>query len=76
MLNKLDSQPCIPTRGTEVPAGLDWFYEITHDGYHLIVQREQEGSPADPPRLRSDDVKLNGRVSLRCLNATTSFQDE
>ena len=30
----------IPTRGTEVPAGPDWFHEIKHDGYRLIVQRE------------------------------------
>jgi bifunctional non-homologous end joining protein LigD len=33
-------QPCIPTRGTQVPAGPDWFHEIKHDGYRLIVQRE------------------------------------
>ena len=34
-------QPCIPTRGTEAPAGPDWFHEIKHDGYRrLIVQRE------------------------------------
>src|SRR3954447_20732783 len=40
MLRKLEYQPCIPTRGTEVPAGPDWFHEIKHDGYRLIVQRE------------------------------------
>src|SRR3954454_19257471 len=33
-------QPCIPTRGTEVPSGPDWLHEIKHDGYRLIVQRE------------------------------------
>jgi bifunctional non-homologous end joining protein LigD len=33
-------RPCIPTRGTEVPSGPDWFHEIKHDGYRLIVQRE------------------------------------
>jgi bifunctional non-homologous end joining protein LigD len=33
-------QPCIPTRGTKVPAGPDWLHEIKHDGYRLIVQRE------------------------------------
>jgi len=38
MLRKF--QPCIPTRGTEVPAGPDWLHEIKHDGYRLIVQRE------------------------------------
>jgi bifunctional non-homologous end joining protein LigD len=40
MLRKVEYQPCIPTRGTEVPSGLDWFHEIKHDGYRLIVQRE------------------------------------
>jgi ATP-dependent DNA ligase len=32
--------PCIPTRGTKVPDRPDWFHEIKHDGYRLIVQRE------------------------------------
>jgi bifunctional non-homologous end joining protein LigD len=40
MLRKPEYQPCIPTRGAEVPAGPDWFHEIKHDGYRLIVQRE------------------------------------
>jgi bifunctional non-homologous end joining protein LigD len=40
MLCDLKYLPCIPTRGTEVPAGPDWFHEIKHDGYRLIVQRE------------------------------------
>ena len=33
-------EPCIPTRGTRVPAGRDWIHEIKHDGHRLIVQRE------------------------------------
>jgi bifunctional non-homologous end joining protein LigD len=40
MLRKLEYQPCIPTRGTKVPSGPDWFHEIKHDGYRLIVHRE------------------------------------
>ena len=32
--------PCIPTRGTKVPAGPDWLHEVKYDGYRLIVQRE------------------------------------
>jgi ATP-dependent DNA ligase len=40
MLRKLIYQPRIPTRGTEVPTGPDWFHEIKHDGYRLIVQPE------------------------------------
>jgi bifunctional non-homologous end joining protein LigD len=33
-------QPCIPSRGTKVPDHPDWFHEIKHDGYRLIVQRD------------------------------------
>jgi ATP dependent DNA ligase domain len=33
-------EPCIPTRGTKIPAGPDWIHEIKHDGYRLIVQRD------------------------------------
>jgi bifunctional non-homologous end joining protein LigD len=40
MLRELQYQPCIPTRGTKVPAGSDWLHEVKHDGYRLIVQRE------------------------------------
>jgi ATP-dependent DNA ligase len=32
--------PCIPTRGTKVPHRPEWFHEIKHDGYRLIVRRE------------------------------------
>jgi len=33
-------QPCIPTRGTQVPRHEDWLHEIKHDGFRLIVQRD------------------------------------
>jgi ATP dependent DNA ligase domain len=33
-------EPCIPTRGTTVPAGPAWLHEIKHDGYRLIFQRD------------------------------------
>src|SRR5215211_758913 len=39
-MRKFEFLPCIPTRGTFVPAGPDWLHEIKHDGYRLIVQRE------------------------------------
>jgi hypothetical protein len=39
-MRKIEFLPCIPTRGTRVPAGPDWLHEIKHDGYRLIVQRE------------------------------------
>src|SRR5258705_7161873 len=39
-MRKTAFEPCIPTRGTQVPAGPEWLHEIKHDGYRLIVQRE------------------------------------
>src|SRR3954465_11487751 len=39
-MRKLSFEPCIPTRGTKVPVGPNFFHEIKHDGYRLIVQRE------------------------------------
>jgi bifunctional non-homologous end joining protein LigD len=39
-MQKSTFEPCIPTRGTKVPAGKDWLHEIKHDGYRLIVHRD------------------------------------
>jgi bifunctional non-homologous end joining protein LigD len=39
-MRKSPFELCIPTRGTNVPAGPDWLHEIKHDGYRLVVQRE------------------------------------
>ncbi len=33
-------EPCIPTRGTKVPARPEWIHEIKHDGYRMIVERD------------------------------------
>jgi bifunctional non-homologous end joining protein LigD len=35
-------EPCIPTKGTKVPDRAEWIHEIKHDGYRLIVQREDK----------------------------------
>src|SRR5258705_11253513 len=39
-MRKIVFEPCIPTRGTKVPAGPEWLHEIKHDGYRHIVQRD------------------------------------
>jgi bifunctional non-homologous end joining protein LigD len=40
-LNKFNGfAPCIPTRGTKVPDRDDWFHEVKHDGYRLMIQRD------------------------------------
>jgi bifunctional non-homologous end joining protein LigD len=35
-------EPCIPACGTAVPTGADWIHEIKHDGYRLIVHRQDK----------------------------------
>jgi ATP-dependent DNA ligase len=39
-MRRIEFAPCLPTRGTSVPAGPDWIHEIKHDGYRLTIQRE------------------------------------
>jgi len=34
--------PCIPTRGTAVPSHPDWIHEVKHDGFRMIVARDNE----------------------------------
>jgi bifunctional non-homologous end joining protein LigD len=41
-------QTCIPILGAQVPAGKDWLHEINHDGYRLIVQRENKRCACSP----------------------------
>jgi ATP-dependent DNA ligase len=42
--------PCIPTRGTKVPNRDDWFHEVKHDGYRLLIQQRKARAPVDPQR--------------------------
>jgi bifunctional non-homologous end joining protein LigD len=39
-MSKSAFEPCIPTRGTRVPASKNWIHEIKHDGHRLIIQRD------------------------------------
>jgi bifunctional non-homologous end joining protein LigD len=57
----------LPSRGTKVPAGLDWIQEIKHDGYRLIVQRDGKRDGYD----WSDRYPLIAEAGLR--NRNTSF---
>jgi bifunctional non-homologous end joining protein LigD len=72
-MRKQAFEPCLPTRGTKVPAGPDWFHEIKHDGYRLIVQRE--GARVRLFTRNGYDWRhrypLIGEAALR--NRTTSF---
>jgi ATP-dependent DNA ligase len=34
--------PYLPTRSLSLPVGPDWIQEIKHDGYRLIVQRQDK----------------------------------
>jgi bifunctional non-homologous end joining protein LigD len=39
---KRQFEPCLPARQTQVPTGADWIHEIKHDGYRLIVHRQDK----------------------------------
>src|SRR3954464_1774655 len=66
-------QPCIPTRGTEVPSGPDWLHEVKHDGYRLIVQREGKRVRL-PTRNGYDWSGKNPLIAEAALrNRATSF---
>jgi hypothetical protein len=40
---------CLATAGKQVPAGPDWIHEVKHDGYRMLVIRENHRAetPAD-----------------------------
>jgi bifunctional non-homologous end joining protein LigD len=40
VMRKSAFEPCIPTRATAVPDRPEWFHEVKHDRYRLIVQRD------------------------------------
>ena len=33
---------CIPTKGTKVPSGPEWFHEIKQDGFRMRVERDRD----------------------------------
>lgn len=33
---------CLATAGKQVPLGPDWIHEVKHDGYRMLVIRENE----------------------------------
>jgi histidinol phosphatase-like PHP family hydrolase len=35
-------EPCIPSRGTTVPAHPHWIHEVKQDGYRMIVERDHD----------------------------------
>jgi ATP-dependent DNA ligase len=36
-------EPCLPTPARNLPSGPDWLHEIKHDGYRMMVRRDQRG---------------------------------
>jgi bifunctional non-homologous end joining protein LigD len=33
---------CLATAGKQVPSGPDWIHEVKHDGYRMLVIREND----------------------------------
>jgi bifunctional non-homologous end joining protein LigD len=34
-------EPCLPSPARELPRGPDWLHEIKHDGYRMMVHRDE-----------------------------------
>jgi bifunctional non-homologous end joining protein LigD len=57
-------EPCLPTNSRIVPAGPQWAYEIKHDGFRFICQRDGDRVRVFSRRLdrpRSADRRRYGR---------------
>ena len=52
----------LPVKADKVPAGPDWFHEIKHDGYRMMVIRERERVRL----LTQGRARLDGPLSLDC----------
>ena len=65
---KILFEPCIPTRGTKVPAGPDWLPEVEHGAYRLIVQRNGSRvrlftrNASSAPRAAKNPPSVNRRA--------------
>ena len=35
-------EPCLPTNGSTVPTGVQWAFEIKHDGFRFICRRDDD----------------------------------
>jgi bifunctional non-homologous end joining protein LigD len=66
-------RPFIPTRATRVPTGPDWIHEIKHDGYPLMVKRQDKRVRLFTPNGHdwTDHYPLIVEAALR--NRSTSF---
>jgi bifunctional non-homologous end joining protein LigD len=58
----------LPTKSDKVPAGPDWIHEIKHDGYGMMLTREQEAVMLGPDGVSDFNAlhpgKHNGRAQL------------
>jgi bifunctional non-homologous end joining protein LigD len=64
-MRQYEYQPCIPTRGTKVPAGPEWLHEIKHDGYRLIVEAAL--------RNKTNSFVIDGEAVLLGVDGISDF---
>jgi hypothetical protein len=75
---------CLPTRAAKVPSSPDWIHEIKHDGYRLIVHRDDtrvsavhpEQATTDPAAVRSYRGRATSRPAWRRASKTRSFPSD
>ena len=58
MMRNSAFEPCIPSRGSKVPAGPDWIHEIKHDGHRLIIQREGKRVRFSPATVMTEAIGI------------------
>lgn len=76
-------EPCLPSSADKPPSGLNWIYEIKHDGLRLMARRDPVGIRLitrqgldDPiPRLSwRPRTSSAGNGSADCLNLVAKFR--
>lgn len=68
--------PCIPTAMKRAPRGVDWIFEIKHDGYRLLI-RKREGDVRIYSRRGMDLTRRYPRIveGARRLKVSSALLD-
>jgi ATP-dependent DNA ligase len=65
-------EPCIPSKAARAPMGPEWVFEIKHDGYRLMVRKDDER--VRERRLKVRSVLLVARASCMTTKACRALR--
>lgn len=43
---RMEYEHCLATAGKQVSSGPEWIHEVKHDGYRMLVIRDDKRAPA------------------------------